>query len=112
MEEVQVVRALAALAQPLRLQVFRALVGAGARGMVPSSLSECLGVPGPSLSFHLKELVNAQLVSQQRDGRFLIYRASFDYMDHVVAYLTAHCCKTLPCAAAAVKQDKELEPAR
>ena len=112
MEEVQVVRALSALAQPLRLRVFRALVGAGGRGMVPSSLSECLGVSAPSLSFHLKELVHAQLVSQERDGRFLIYRASFEDMDHVVAYLTAHCCKSMPCAAAAMKQDEEFEPTR
>jgi ArsR family transcriptional regulator len=111
MEEVQVVRALAALAQPLRLRVFRALVGAGVRGMVPSSLSECLGVSAPTLSFHLKELVHARLVSQERDGRFLIYRASFEDMDQVVAYLTAHCCKSLPCAVA-TNSDSELAPMR
>lgn len=112
MEEVQVVRALAALAQPVRLRVFRALVGAGVRGMVPSTLSECLGVPGPSLSFHLKELVHAQLVSQQRDGRFLIYRASFEDMDLVIAYLAAHCCKSLPCVPAGVPQGEELASTR
>ncbi len=112
MEEIQVVRALAALAQPLRLRVFRALVGAGARGMVPSSLSGCLGVSGSTLSFHLKELVHAQLVSQERDGRFLIYRASFEDMDHLLAYLTAHCCKIVPCAQAAMKHPEELESTR
>jgi DNA-binding transcriptional ArsR family regulator len=101
MEEVQVVRALAALAQPARLRVFRTLVGAGGCGLVPSSLSECLGIPPPTLSFHLKELVHAELVTQQRNGRFLIYRASLENMNSVLGYLTSHCCKGFPCAGEA-----------
>jgi ArsR family transcriptional regulator, arsenate/arsenite/antimonite-responsive transcriptional repressor len=97
MDEAQVVRALAALAQPVRLRVFRTLVGAGGCGMVPSTLSECLAVPPPTLSFHLKELVHADLVTQERQGRFLIYRACMDNMSAVMSYLTAHCCKSLQC---------------
>ena len=97
MEETQVVRALTALAHPLRLRVFRALVGAGGCGLVPSALSERLCVPPPTLSFHLKELVNSQLVNHERNGRFLIYRASLDSINAVLAYMTAHCCKGLPC---------------
>jgi ArsR family transcriptional regulator len=98
MDEVEVVRALAALAQPIRLRVFRALVGAGGCGLIPSSLSDCLNVPPPTLSFHLKELVHARLVTQQRQGRFLIYRASADSMNSVLGYLTSYCCKGLSCA--------------
>lgn len=107
MEELHVVRALAALAQPARLRVFRTLVGAGGCGLVPSSLSECLGIPPPTLSFHLKELVNAQLVTQERNGRFLIYRASLDNMTSVLGYLTSHCCKGFPCAGEAQEQGSD-----
>lgn len=99
MDESLVVRALAALAQPVRLRVFRALVSAGPCGLVPSTLSECLSIPATSLSFHLKELVNAQLISQQRHGRFLVYRASMEHMNQLLGYLTSHCCQGQPCAA-------------
>jgi DNA-binding transcriptional ArsR family regulator len=92
MEEQAVVQALAALAQPLRLRVFRALVVAGPQGMTPGTMSEALEVPAATLSFHLKELAHAQLVSQQREGRFLIYRAAYDRMNALLAYLTENCC--------------------
>ena len=90
--EKDVIRALAALAQPSRLQIFRQLVVAGPLGMTPGVLSDNLGVPGTALSFHLKELTRAQLITQERDGRNLIYRADFAQMKGVLAYLTAHCC--------------------
>ncbi|MEX8513681.1 MAG: ArsR/SmtB family transcription factor, partial [Leptothrix ochracea] len=78
MEEKDVIQALGALAQGIRLQVFRALVVAGPQGLTPGALSEALGVAPNTLSFHLKELLHANLISQERDGRFLIYRAAFD----------------------------------
>ena len=101
MEEQEVIQSLAALAQPVRLQAFRALVVAGPQGLTPGSLSEALAVPASTLSFHLKELTHAGLVSQQRDGRNLIYRASFEHMNGVLAYLTAHCCQGALCLPAA-----------
>ena len=101
MEENDVIAALAALAQPVRLRVFRALVVAGPQGLTPSVLSEQLAVPGTSLSFHLKELMHAGLVSQERDGRHLIYRAAFDRMNSVIHYLTEHCCQGQACEASA-----------
>ncbi len=97
MESKAVVESLAALAQPLRLQVFRALVVAGPRGLTPGAMSEGAGVPPATLSFHLKELMNAGLVSQQRDGRFLIYRADFARMNGLLAYLTENCCEGSHC---------------
>ena len=97
MEEQEVVRALGALAQESRLRVFRTLVVAGPLGLTPGALCEELGVAGTTLSFHLKELTNAGLVSQQRDGRNLIYRAAYDRMNAVLAYLTAHCCQGKDC---------------
>lgn len=98
MEEQNVVTALAALAQPMRLRVFRALVVAGPGGVTPGALSASLGVPGSTLSFHLKALAQADLVSPQRDGRHLIYRAHYVHMANVLTYLTEHCCQGLPCS--------------
>lgn len=97
MEEKNVIQALAALAQPVRLQVFRALVVAGPAGLTPGVLSEQLGVPSTSLSFHLKELTHANLVSQERDGRNLIYRAVFEQMNALIGYLTENCCQGEAC---------------
>lgn len=98
MEEQDAVRSLAALAQSARLQVFRALVIAGPRGMTPSTMAEGLGTPANTLSFHLKELLNAGLVTQERQGRNLIYRASFDRMNALLGYLTENCCQGEACA--------------
>jgi DNA-binding transcriptional ArsR family regulator len=94
MEEGVAVSSLAALAQGMRLRVFRALVGAGPRGMTPGALSALLDVPASTLSFHL---MHAGLVSQQRDGRNLIYRPSLEQMNSLLAYLTAHCCLGAGC---------------
>lgn len=102
MEEDVVVKALAALAQPYRLRVFRALVVAGREGLTPGALADELGVGATTLSFHLKELTHAGLVSQERNGRYLIYRASFDHMNGLLAYLTAHCCQGESCSSATV----------
>jgi DNA-binding transcriptional ArsR family regulator len=89
------------LAQPARLQVFRLLVVAGAQGLTPSALGEALGVPGSTLSFHLKELMNAGLITQERESRHLIYRAAFERMNAVLAYLTDNCCRGEACLPAA-----------
>jgi len=99
MEEDQVVKALGALAQPLRLQVFRALVVVGDAGLTPGAMQEGLGVPPATLSFHLKELVHAGLVTQERASRNLIYRAAYGQMNALLAYLTDNCCQGAPCAA-------------
>ena len=97
MEEATAVHALAALAQGMRLRIFRALVGAGPQGMTPGALSATLGVPASTLSFHLKELMRADLATQERDGRHLIYRPSIERMNALLAYLTAHCCQGSTC---------------
>jgi ArsR family transcriptional regulator, arsenate/arsenite/antimonite-responsive transcriptional repressor len=99
MEEQTAVTALAALAQGMRLRIFRALVGVGPQGMTPGALSAALGVPPSTLSFHLKELTWAGLVTQERDGRNLIYRPALAQMNALLDYLTAHCCEGAACAA-------------
>jgi DNA-binding transcriptional ArsR family regulator len=97
MEDKYVIKALAALAQPNRLQIFRALVVKGQEGLTPALIAEVLGMPANTLSFHLKELMNADLISQERSGRNLIYRAQFDRMNAVLAYLSQNCCQGEAC---------------
>ncbi len=101
MEEKAAVAALAALAQTMRLRVFRALVGAAPLGMTPGELSATLDVPGSTLSFHLKELMHAGLVLQAREGRNLIYQPAIAQMNELLAYLTAHCCQGADCEVSA-----------
>ena len=101
MNEPDVIQSLSALAQGMRLRVFRSLVVAGPEGQTPGQLSEQLEVPAATLSFHLKELAHAQLISQERDGRSLIYRANFERMNSLLAYLTEHCCEGQDCGVPA-----------
>jgi DNA-binding transcriptional ArsR family regulator len=98
MEEQDVIRALAALAQPVRLKVFRALVVTGSAGLTPGTIAEGLVIPLNTLSFHLKELTNAGLITQERLGRNLVYRAAYDCMNGLLAYLTENCCAGADCA--------------
>jgi ArsR family transcriptional regulator len=102
MNEDQAVSALAALAHPQRLRVFRALVVAGPEGLTPSVLAEQLAVARNALSFHLKELSHAALVSVEQQGRNLIYRADFGRMNGLLGYLTEHCCEGAACEVGAV----------
>lgn len=97
MEEPQVVKALAALAQPARLRLFRALVVTGPQGLTPGTMAEGLGISASALSFHLKELVNAGLIRVERSSRNLIYRAEFGQMDALLGYLTDNCCEGAAC---------------
>lgn len=100
MNEEQVIKSLGALAHSVRLKVFRALVVAGAEGLTPSVLAQQLQVAPTALSFHLKELVQAGLVSNQRMSRNLVYRAAFDAMNDVIRYLTENCCAGTDCGQA------------
>lgn len=93
--------ALAALAQESRLAVFRLLVQAGPAGMAASRIAEHLDIAPSSLSFHLKELSHASLLSSKQDGRFVIYAANVDAMNGLVGFLLDNCCGGVPCGAAA-----------
>lgn len=97
MEDKYVIKALAALAQPNRLQIFRSLVVKGSDGLTPALIAEQMDMPANTLSFHLKELMNADLISQERSGRNLIYRAQYDRMNAVLTFLTQNCCQGEPC---------------
>jgi len=104
MNENDAVSALAALAQDARLKVFRALVGAGPDGMTPGALSAALDIPSTTLSFHLKELAHAELITVERQGRNLHYRPALAHMNELIGYLTDHCCQGQACIPAARKR--------
>jgi ArsR family transcriptional regulator, arsenate/arsenite/antimonite-responsive transcriptional repressor len=84
--------ALSALAQESRLAIFRHLVQAGPDGEPAGRIGEALELPAATLSFHLKELTRAGLLSARQDGRFIYYAAHFQTMNALVGYLTENCC--------------------
>ena len=98
MHEEQVVQALSGLAHPIRLKVFRALVVSGASGLTPGVMQEGLGIPGTTLSFHLKEMAAAGLVTVERASRNQVYRAAFQHFNGVLKFLTDNCCEGASCA--------------
>ena len=87
-----VLRALAALAQESRLRVFRLLVQRGPEGYSAGELGERLEIPGPTLSFHLKELARAGLVTSRKSSRFVYYSPALSRMNELLGYLTENCC--------------------
>lgn len=92
------IAALSALAHESRLTIFRALVQAGAAGLPAGKISEMLQIAPSSLSFHLKELAHAELVTATQQGRFVIYVANYPTMNSLLGYLTENCCEGVPCA--------------
>ena len=92
-----VVLALAALAQDSRLAIFRALIQAGPAGLAAGRIGELTSIAPSSLSFHLKELSHADMVSSQQAGRFVIYTANFSTMNALLGFLTENCCGGNPC---------------
>lgn len=104
MRSAQVVKALAALAQPTRLAAYRLLVESGPEGMAAGQVAEKLKVSPATLSFHFKTLSYAGLLDSRQDGRFIYYAANFIVMNEMVAYLTENCCGGNPDACKPVKK--------
>lgn len=96
METKAALKALAALAQDSRLAIFRHLVEVGPEGVHAGAIAETLGLPGATLSFHLKELHHAELVESQQEGRFVRYTANLTTIQAMVGYLTETCCGGRP----------------
>jgi ArsR family transcriptional regulator, arsenate/arsenite/antimonite-responsive transcriptional repressor len=88
--------ALGALAQETRLSIYRLLVEAGPDGMSAGRIGETLGVPGATLSFHLKELDHAGLVSSRQERQFIYYAVDFERMAELMTFLTQNCCRGMP----------------
>ncbi len=98
MDETTAVTALDALAQPSRLAVFRLLVQAGPQGLAAGEIGERIGVPAPTLSFHLAQLGHAVLVRSHRSGRSIIYAAGYPRMQELLDFLLENCCQGSACA--------------
>ncbi len=90
--------AFSALGHETRLNIFRLLVQRANTGVTPTEIVELLGIPAATLSFHLKELAHANLIQSTRDGRQLIYRPRFGFVDQLVSFLSDNCCNGQPCA--------------
>jgi ArsR family transcriptional regulator, arsenate/arsenite/antimonite-responsive transcriptional repressor len=105
MKKARAIAALAALAQESRLDVFRLLVQSGPDGLAAGEISARLGVPSPTLSFHLNHLKYAGLVTSRRDSRSIIYSADYKAMNDLLGYLTENCCRGAAelCASAGCK---------
>ena len=88
--------ALTALAQETRLSIYRLLVEAGPEGVSAGRIGATLKVPAATLSFHLKELARAGLVSSRQDKQFIYYAANFDRMAELMTFLTQNCCQGMP----------------
>jgi ArsR family transcriptional regulator, arsenate/arsenite/antimonite-responsive transcriptional repressor len=92
MKSNDVVAALGALASQPRLAVYRLLVKRGPDGYTPGELAGRLGLPAPTLSFHLRELLQAKLLKSRREGRNLFYSPAFERMNEVIGFLNENCC--------------------
>jgi ArsR family transcriptional regulator len=89
----QAVTAFGALSQETRLKVFRLLVQHGPEGTPAGTLSERLGIPHNTLSFHLAHMSNAGLVLSRREGRSIIYRANFELVTDLIRFIIEDCCR-------------------
>ncbi len=103
MDERQALSSFAALSQPTRLHIVRMLVVAGPGGLAAGAIADRAEVSPSNVSFHLKELERAGLISQQRESRSIIYTASYEALGELVRFLMEDCCAGHPeiCAPAA-----------
>jgi ArsR family transcriptional regulator, arsenate/arsenite/antimonite-responsive transcriptional repressor len=96
MEINSAVTSLGALAQETRLSIFRLLVEAGPEGVSAGRIGDTLEVPAATLSFHLKELSRAGLVSSRQERQFIYYAVDFERMAQLMTFLTQNCCRGMP----------------
>ena len=105
MDTQDAVVAFGALSQETRLRVFRLLVEYGQNGTPAGTLSETLGIPHNTLSFHLSQMSHAKLILSQREGRSIIYRANFEFFTDLIRYMVKDCCRM---EFASIREDKNL----
>jgi DNA-binding transcriptional ArsR family regulator len=96
MEQISALKVFESLSSGLRLDIYRLLVRTGPAGLVAGEIASLLDIPPTNLSFHLKALTQAQLVSVVQEGRFQRFRANLALMQELIAYLTEECCAGHP----------------
>jgi DNA-binding transcriptional ArsR family regulator len=114
MNTTSALKALTGLSQASRLAIFRLLVEQGPEGIAAGEIAGRVGLPQPTTSFHLKELINAGLAKVRAESRFMYYSANYDAMNGLVGYLTENCCRqggTCRTVSAAVCAPKARSPA-
>lgn len=97
MDSTNAIAALSALAHEHRLAAFRLLVQAGPSGLPAGEIAAQLGISPASLSFHLKDLLRAELIQPRHEGRQIFYSARFETVTGLVAYLMENCCGDNSC---------------
>jgi ArsR family transcriptional regulator len=97
MKNIEAIQAFIALGQESRLNVYRLIVQKGEKGLLPSQIHEMLGIPNATLSFHLKELYQANLITVERHSRNLIYRPNPGMVEDLSQFLLTNCCGGKPC---------------
>ena len=96
MDKITATTAFECLSSGVRLDVFRLLVKQGLEGMVAGEIASTLAIPPTNLSFHLKAMTNARMLTVEQEGRFQRYRANLPLMLDLIAYLTEECCSGNP----------------
>ena len=81
-----------ALSQETRMKAFRLLVQAGPEGLPAGALSDRLGIPHNTMSFHLNHLSNAEIVSSRKEGRSIIYSANYEVIRDLIGFMVEDCC--------------------
>ena len=108
MKNTDAIQAFLALGQESRLNVFRLIVQRGDQGLTPSQIIEKLGIPNATLSFHLKELVKADLLLVERQSRNLIYRPNAGLVQDLSGFLLENCCDGQSCTSVKVLKKAKL----
>jgi len=98
METTDAVNAFIALGQESRLNVFRLIVQKGDVGVTPSQIKELLGIPAATISFHIKQLMSADLIAMERQSRNLVYRPNPQAIQELMDFLMLNCCGGKSCS--------------
>lgn len=105
------VRMFESLSSGVRLDVYRLLVRQGPDGLVAGAIAADLEIPANTLSFHLKAMTHAGLVTVAQEGRYMRYRANYPQMLEMIAFLTAECCGGQPEQCVAPCEPADCSPA-
>ncbi|QZA80139.1 ArsR/SmtB family transcription factor [Deefgea piscis] len=111
MEKIIATTIFESLSSGIRLDAYRLLVRQGHAGMVAGEIANALGVPPTNMSFHLKAMAQANVVTVAQEGRYMRYRANFSLMLDLIAYLTEECCEGQPEQCAELRNQSSCSPA-
>jgi DNA-binding transcriptional ArsR family regulator len=111
MDKITATTAFESLSSGVSLDAFRLLVKQGLEGMVAGEIASTLAIPPTNLSFHLKAMTNARMLTVEQEGRFQRYRANLPLMLDLIAYLTEECCAGRPEDCATIRAESSCSAA-